>query len=202
MGCDVDKLHEVAGVAVEHDSHCVVVTRDGQIVAEWYWGDTEADTQIEAFSVTKSYTSSLVGLAASETDLDLDDPASDYIDAWAGTDSEDVTVRNLLSNDSGRSWMEVLGFEDSYRALTAAEDRSQFAIERDQDSPPGTVWEYNDAAIQVLGPILADRSLPASHATPSCMSAADRATRRLTSSGRPTTLAPHGDAVHGSDTGH
>lgn len=156
LGFDPVKLEEIAGEAEEAGSNCVVVTRDGQIVGEWYWGATEPTTQSEAWSVTKSYTSSLVGLAADETDLELDDKASDYIEDWVGTDSEDITVRNLLSNDSGRTWMQTLGFDESYVQLTAANDRTEYALGLGQDVPPGSTWEYNDAAIQSLEPILED----------------------------------------------
>lgn len=155
MGFDPDTLEELAGVAEDNDSDCVVVTRDGQIVAEWYWGDTEPDTQNEAWSVTKSYTSSLVGLALEDTDLELDDKASNYITEWAGTDSEDVTIRNLLSNDSGRSWAETHSM-GIYVDIVAAEDRNELAVDLGQDGPPGETWEYNDGAIQTLDVVLSE----------------------------------------------
>lgn len=53
-------------------------------------------------AASKSVTSTLVGIAVDEGLLSLDDPASDYIQEWKGTPSEAVTVRNLVSNDSGR----------------------------------------------------------------------------------------------------
>jgi CubicO group peptidase (beta-lactamase class C family) len=154
MGFDPDKLEELAAEAEEADSTCLVVTRDGQIVAEWYWGGTDATTMQEAWSVTKSYTSTLVGIAAAETDLDLDDRAAEYIEQWIGTGSEDITIRNILSNDSGRTWLSSLGFDDSYIALTTADDRTAYALDLGQDTPPGTEWEYNDGAIQALQPIV------------------------------------------------
>jgi hypothetical protein len=53
MGFDPDTLDQLAAEAEEADSTCLVVTRDGQIVAEWYWGGTDATTMQEAWSVTK-----------------------------------------------------------------------------------------------------------------------------------------------------
>jgi CubicO group peptidase (beta-lactamase class C family) len=47
-----------------------------------------------------------------------------------------------------------LGFDDSYIALTAADDRTAYALDLGQDTPPGTTWEYNDGAIQALEPVL------------------------------------------------
>lgn len=146
MGFDPAALDAVAATAEELDSTCFVVTRRGRIVGEWYWGGDAADTTHEVYSVTKSFTSTLVGMAQADGDLDIEDSASEYIDEWAGTDAEAVTIRNLLSNDSGREW----SFGLDYSELPQAADRSQFAIDLDQQYPPGEAWSYNNAAIQTL----------------------------------------------------
>jgi CubicO group peptidase (beta-lactamase class C family) len=154
MGFDPDTLEQLADEAGDHGTQCLVVVRNGQIVAEWYWDDTDENTPLQAWSVTKSYTSSLVGIAAADGDLDLDEPVTNYVEEWVGTESEDVLVRHLISNNSGRSWMASLGFGDTYAALTAAEDRTARAVDLGQDAPAGETWEYNDGAIQVLDTVL------------------------------------------------
>jgi CubicO group peptidase (beta-lactamase class C family) len=103
------------------------------------------------FSGTKSYTSTLVGIAEGEGALDVDDRASTYIPEWVGTPSEGVTIRDLLSNDSGRHWDAVT----DYQGLTTASDRTALAIALPQDADPGTTWAYNNAAIQTLDAVLA-----------------------------------------------
>jgi len=146
MGFDPAALEAVAATAEELDSTCFLVTRRGQIVGEWYWEGDDASTTHEVYSVTKSFTSTLVGMAQADGDLAIEDSASEYIDEWAGTDAEAVTIRNLLSNDSGREW----SFGLDYIELPQAADRSQFAIDLDQQYPPGEAWSYNNAAIQTL----------------------------------------------------
>ena len=61
-----------------------------------------------------------------------------------------MTVRNLLSNDSGRFWSP----ESDYQELLQARDRTSYAVGLDQASPPGTVWAYNNAAIQTLDRVI------------------------------------------------
>lgn len=146
MGFDTAALEAVAATAEELDSTCFLVTRRGRIVGEWYWEGDDASTTHEVFSVTKSVTSTLVGMAQADGDLSIEDSASEYIDEWAGTDAEAVTIRNLLSNDSGREW----SFGLDYTELPRAADRTQFAIDLDQQYPPGEAWSYNNAAIQTL----------------------------------------------------
>ncbi len=47
-----------------------------------------------------------------------------------------MTVRDLLSNDSGRQWSTQI----DYGQLLRARDRTAFAVGLKQADPPGTVW--------------------------------------------------------------
>ncbi|MFZ1438227.1 MAG: serine hydrolase [Candidatus Microthrix subdominans] len=95
-------------------------------------------------------TSTLVGIAQDQGYLSIDEPASTYLDEWVGTDSEDVTIGNLLSNDSGR----YHDMATDYIELNGVEDRTAFAIDLGQQDEPGTEWIYNNAAIQTLEAVL------------------------------------------------
>ena len=150
LGFDRAVLDELATQAERAGSNCLLVTRRGHIAGEWYWNGTDASSSQEVFSATKSHASTLVGIAQADGALDIDDPASDYIDAWAGTASEDVTVENLLSNDSGREW----AFAVDYGQLPAQPDLDAFATGLSQQHEPGTSWAYNNAAIQTLDVVL------------------------------------------------
>lgn len=132
-------------------SNCLVVVKDGQVVVDEAWNGTTSEGDQEVWSATKSITSTLVGIAQEEGALDIEQPASDLIEEWQGTASEDVTIRNLLSNDSGRYY----DFRNDYLSMAfQAEDKSAFAIGLDQQHPPGEQWEYNNSAIQVLEEVL------------------------------------------------
>lgn len=131
------------------DSTCFAVLRNGKLAREWNWG-TRRDVPREVFSITKSVTSTLVGIAIRDGDLRLDDKVSTYVPQWRGTPSESVTVRNLISNDSGRFW----SMQSDYRDLLAARSRTTYAIGLTQQYAPGSAWAYNNAAIQVLEPVL------------------------------------------------
>lgn len=150
LGFDGRVLDRLAEEAKDAGSTCFLVARNGRVAGEWYWNDGAADKQQEVFSVTKSVTSTLVGLAQADGDLSLADSAADYIPAWEGTPSAAVTVRNLLSNDSGRYW----STDSDYGELIRAEDRTAYAVGLAQVDPPGTVWAYNNAAIQTLDEVI------------------------------------------------
>ena len=144
-------LAQLAAVAQGLNSNCLVVIHEGVLVGEWYWHNYGPNTkQLNVWSVTKSVTSALVGIAQSQGLLEIDDSAADYIDEWAGTPAEAVTIRDLISNDSGRYW----DYTTDSAVLLTAPNQTQFAIDLSQAQPPGSRWEYNNSAIQTLERVL------------------------------------------------
>ncbi len=59
-------------------------------------------------------------------------------------------MRQLLSGVSGRFW----SMESDYRTCIQAADRTAYAVGLDQQETPGTVWVYNNAAVQTLDAVL------------------------------------------------
>ena len=59
-------------------------------------------------------------------------------------------MRQLLSAVSGRFWSQ----NSDYGKLIEAADRTAYAVGLDQQEEPGTVWVYNNAAVQTLDAVL------------------------------------------------
>jgi CubicO group peptidase (beta-lactamase class C family) len=150
VGLNAAKLARIAAQARTGKSNCLVVVRDGKLAGEWYFNGTGPNTPQEVFSVTKSVASTLVGIAQDDGDLRIGDSASRWISQWRGTPAAAVTVRDLLSMDSGRQWSVL----SDYVRLIVAGDRTAYAIGLRQTAPPGKVWAYNNAAVQTLQRVL------------------------------------------------
>ncbi len=140
------RLNQIAAQARKGKSNCLVVVRDGKLAGEWYFNGTGPNTTQDVYSATKSVASTLVGIAQDDGDLRIGQSASTWIPQWRGNAAKAVTVRDLLSMDSGRQWSV---FTD-YVQLLGAADRTRFAIGLRQSAPPGKVWAYNNAAEQTL----------------------------------------------------
>ena len=152
-GFDAAKLDSIKIDAEVAGSNCFLVLRDGHVVSESYWRGGGQSKPQEVWSMSKSFTSALVGLAQSNGKLSIDDRASKYISEWRDGPSDTVTVKNLLSADSGRYW----DYGTDYLKMAAgAADKTAFSIALDQQSPPGTNWVYNNAAVQTLSRVLSD----------------------------------------------
>ena len=150
VGLDAAKLEQIASEAREGKSNCLVVVRDGKLAGEWYFHGTGPNTTQDVYSATKSIASTLVGIAQDDGDLAIGDSASQWIPPWRGTPAAAVTLRNLLSMDSGREWSVL----SDYLQLLGARDRTAFAIGLRQTSAPGKVWAYNNSAVQTLDRVL------------------------------------------------
>ena len=130
---------------------CLLVARKGKVVGEWNWRDTDPETPREVFSVTKSITSTLVGMAQADGDLDIDQPAKRYIEEWRGTKSRD--------GDDPRHPQQrqrpLLGRRQRLRQPAPGRGPHRSTpIDLKQQYPPGRVWAYNNAAIQTLDRVI------------------------------------------------
>ena len=85
--------------------HSVMVVRGGAVVAEGWWKPEAADKPHVMWSVSKSFTSMAVGLAAADGKLSLDDPVLKFFPEDApDAPSENLramTVRHLLTMTCG-----------------------------------------------------------------------------------------------------
>lgn len=149
-GFDPAGLAAATQLAEDRRSHCLLVLRAGRIVHEWYEDGVAADDDFSVFSVTKSVSSAIVGAAAHAGHLAVDEPASTYLDEWVGTDSETVTIEEILQNISGRLYDPV---PDLFE-LGNQPDMTTHSIGLTQQRDPGTAWFYNQSAIQTLEAIV------------------------------------------------
>ena len=83
----------------------LIAVKDGGIVLERYADGHDGDTPWTAFSVVKSLTSLLYGVAIKNGDLpSLDEQVSKYLSELADSAYRGVTLRQLLQMSSGVAW--------------------------------------------------------------------------------------------------
>ena len=92
----------------ESDSlHSFMLVRHGQVVAEGWWTPYNSDSRHELYSLSKSFTSTAVGLAIAEGKLSLDDQVSkffpDDMPVEPSTQLKAMRVRDLLTMSTGHT---------------------------------------------------------------------------------------------------
>src|SRR5687767_11009845 len=86
----------------------VVVTRRGVLVAEWYEDGRDATAYGASWSMAKSFTSALIGIAIDEGKIDgVGVKMVDYYPEWAGSSRDQITLEHVLHMSSGLQWSEI-----------------------------------------------------------------------------------------------
>jgi CubicO group peptidase (beta-lactamase class C family) len=137
-----------------------LVIKNGYIVHETYYSTYDETDRRNIFSCTKSFVSTLVGIAFSEGYISsLDEPVMDFFTSRtiANMDSrkEAMTIENLLTMTAGFDWPEhPYGADSPYNQMTSSTDWVQFVLDRPMAHDPGEVWNYNSGASHLLSTIV------------------------------------------------
>ena len=129
----------------------MVVVKDGYIVGEWYWNNTEPFDRVKSWSVGKSHAATAVGLAYDLGYIEsTDQSVADFIPEWQGTAKENITIHHMLSMTSGLRFDMI---EDNL-IMAFAENMTQRALENPLENYPGAAWEYNNHTVQISEPLI------------------------------------------------
>ncbi|SDW79907.1 CubicO group peptidase, beta-lactamase class C family [Aequorivita viscosa] len=137
----------------------IIVLKDNRIKLEEYAEGVDKETLWTSFSVAKSVSSMLVGVALKDGDIEsLDDPLKKYISELNGYDYGEVTVRQLLTMTSGIEWNEDYVDHNSDVAqmyLSPCENTESHILTYMKPlkftHEPGTTWNYSTGETDLVG---------------------------------------------------
>ena len=128
-------------------------------VAQHYGLDFSDSGRWTSFSVAKSFTSTLVGIAIKEGFIDsLESDVTQYIPGLRGSAYEGVSVEQLLTMTSGVAWNE--DYEDpeadvakflNHRGDGSMPDLVSYMRKLPRAHPPGEVWNYSTGETNLIG---------------------------------------------------
>jgi len=136
--------------------HGLMLLRHGRVVAEGWWAPHRPTDARQIYSVSKSFTATALGLALAEDRLALTDTVIDHfphLASAAGPVARTITVEHLARMATGHH-------DDTLPALQQGDPaepvRSFLGVE--PESPPGSVFAYNNGATYTLAAILQERT--------------------------------------------
>lgn len=136
----------------------VLVLKDDKIRLEAYQDGFNQNTLWTSFSVAKSVSSILLGIALKDGYLKMDDSLSKYIPVLKREDYGKVTVKQLLTMTSGIDWNEDYADHNSDVArmnLLACENDEPHTLTYMKSLKsihlPGTFWNYSTGETDLLG---------------------------------------------------
>ena len=134
--------------------HSVMIVRHGHVIAEGWWAPYAPQLRHTLYSLSKSFASTAVGLAAAEGKLKLDDKVIKFfpkdLPETISPNLEKMQVRHLLMMGSGHNDDAIFGGGYSI----ARGDWVKSALSRPVQHEPGTFFKYNSGATFLLSAIV------------------------------------------------
>lgn len=145
-------------------TNALLVIRDGNIVLEDYRNKSSAQTHFISFSMAKTITAMLVGIALEEGRIgSIDDRADKYVPELKGTGYDGVTIRQIMQMRSGVDYQERYDFGDHpsfagrlhEQAIVLNKMRfAAGALETRRANTPGSTFNYSTLDTMVIGWVL------------------------------------------------
>lgn len=145
-GFQREPFHQILGPTKKRGGPAGMILKDGYVITRW--GDTKRVDM--TFSVTKSYLSTVAGLAMAEGLIrDADDPVAEYVwdGHFDGAHNSQITWVHLLTQSSDWSGQLWGGYDWADRPPREG-DLDDWKFRKLNE--PGTVFEYNDVRVNLL----------------------------------------------------
>ena len=131
--------------------HSFMLVRHGHVVAEAWWKPQTPETAHQLWSLSKSFTSTAVGLAVADGKLKLEDPVLKFFPEEAPAEVSDhlraMTVKDLLTMTCGHETEVKLSMTDTVPWVRAF-------LAHPVPHAPGTHFQYNTPGTHMLSAIV------------------------------------------------
>jgi len=144
--------------------HCLLIVRHGYLVVEEYFNDWRADRLHMLQSVSKSFTSALVGIAISRGEFKgVEEKVLDFFPDMkdiANMDERKASIRlkDLLTMRSGTDYHERTPDAPHWQLNRLLKGWDKFYLDRPMLCPPGTSFNYDSGGVILLSAMLKNRT--------------------------------------------
>lgn len=133
-----------------------LVIKNDSIIYENYWEQYNDKSVTNSFSMAKSFTAVLIGIAIKQGLIkSVNEPVGNYIDSYKQGDKAKITIKHLLTMSSG------IDFDETYSSPWAwpseayyGNDVNALTLKSGVKEAPGITWKYKGGDTQLLGIIL------------------------------------------------
>ncbi len=134
----------------------VAVIKNDSLLFENYWDGYSDTSKSGSFSMAKSITSILIGVAIKEGKIkSIEEPVGNYLPEFSSGDNAKLKIVDLLTMSSGSNWDESYSNPFSVTAaLYYSDDVYKVATGVKLIKQPGTYHSYKSGDTQLLGLVL------------------------------------------------
>ncbi len=144
----------------------LLITQNGELLVEKYFGDMKRETLQPIAGISKSFTSALIGIAMEQGKIkSLDEPIMNFFPAYRdiaymGSIKRQITLRHLLSMTPGFTWDETTypyGYpQNEFQKMAMSPDWVKYALSAPVQDIPGATFIYNSGCTIILSGILSN----------------------------------------------
>ncbi|NVO21666.1 MAG: serine hydrolase [Bacteroidetes bacterium] len=133
-----------------------LVLKNDSILHEEYWDGYSDTSYSNSFSMAKSFVSLMIGCLVDEGKIkSLDQPITDFIDAYTLPEYTHITIKDLLTMSSGLKWDEA--YSSAFSVTTQAyygNDLPKLMASLRLAEEPGKIHRYKSCDSQLLSMIV------------------------------------------------
>lgn len=166
VGADVSGIEEVSALIREIDSYenvlSMAIVKHGKLVHEEYSPYCQRNTLHWLASITKTVTSTLIGIAIDKgliesVDAKLYELLPQFAEHFKDPRKKKVALKHIMTMTSGLWWNEQVSYnnpENSEWQMVESEDWMSYVVSRPMRSEPGTIFYYNTGGIHLLSAVI------------------------------------------------
>jgi CubicO group peptidase (beta-lactamase class C family) len=146
---------DLDALLLANDTITLLVLQNDRLVVERYYQGHAAQSLSQSFSMAKSFSSALVGLAIADGLIpSVEAPITDYIPELAPHGFQGVTIAHLLTMTSGSAYVENDNPFGIHVILNYTPDLEGRILSFRMADEPGAVWRYKSGDNALLGLLL------------------------------------------------
>ena len=168
QGLDADRLDELVRLIGQGerfpDLHSLLIVRHGYLVLEEYFAGYDADDLHMLQSVSKSFTSAVIGIAIDQGTLaGVEEPVLDFFPDRQGIENLDdrkraMTVEDLLTMRSGTDYHERGPDSPHFQLNRKSRGWTEFILDRPMITDPGTQFQYDSGGVILMSALIKART--------------------------------------------
>ena len=175
-GCEVSSLGEegvrrepienISRLIAERDSYdnvlSMLIVKNGKLVHEVYSPYCQRNTLHWMASITKTITSTLIGIAIDKgmivsADTKLYELLPQFADDFTEPLKKEIAIKNVLTMTSGLDWNEHVSYNNPLNSewqMVESEDWMSIVVSQPMKDKPGTVFNYNTGGMHLLSAVI------------------------------------------------
>ena len=163
---DEDAIEEISRIIRDTNSYenvlSMLIIKNGKLVHEEYSPYCQRNTLHWMASITKTITSTLIGIAIDKgfiesTDAKLHELLPQFANQFKNPEKRMIALKHIMTMTSGLEWNEQVSYnnpQNSEWQMVESEDWMSYVASKPMRDEPGIIFYYNTGGIHLLSAVL------------------------------------------------